>query len=133
MSKINSFEDLDIWKNAFNLASDVYDITSIGNLKRDYGLIDQLQRATVSISNNIAEGFEYDNNKDFIKYLRYAKGSAGEARSMIHFLLKRKHITEAEHKEKCDRYIQLSKQIGSFIKYLRNFEEGKKSKFKKSD
>ncbi|RPI13044.1 MAG: four helix bundle protein [Ignavibacteriae bacterium] len=76
MSTINSFEELDIWKEASEIALNVYSITSIGDLKRDHGLKDQLQRAVVSISNNIAEGFEYDNNKDFIKYLRYAKGSA---------------------------------------------------------
>ncbi len=94
MSKIKTFEDLEIWQKASELAVDTYKLTSQGKLQKDYGLKDQFQRACISISNNIAEGFEYDNNKDFIKYLRYAKGSAGEVRNIIHFLLKIEFIEE---------------------------------------
>lgn len=63
---------------AADIVIEVYKITSTEKLRHDYGFKDQLQRASLSISNNIAEGFEYDNNKDLIKYLRYAKGSSGE-------------------------------------------------------
>jgi four helix bundle protein len=72
----------------------VYKISSIGKLSKDYGLKDQIQRASISISNNISEGFEYDNNKDFIKYLRFAKGSAGEVRSMMNFLFKIDYVNK---------------------------------------
>ena len=68
MGKINSFEDLEVWQKASDLAVDAYEITSQGKLSKDYGLKDQFQRASISISNNIAEGYEYDNNKDFINF-----------------------------------------------------------------
>lgn len=59
----------------------------------DFGLIDQFQRAAVSIMNNIAEGFERNNNKEFIKFLGYSKGSAGEIRSMLYVALDLKYIS----------------------------------------
>ncbi|RPI15860.1 MAG: four helix bundle protein [Ignavibacteriae bacterium] len=62
-----------------------------------------------------------------MKYLRYAKGSAGETRSMVNFLLRAKQISEAEHKLIFDRLIQLSKQIKSLIDYLIKFEANKKN------
>jgi four helix bundle protein len=128
MSKIEQFEDLEIWQEAIDIALNIYNIVKLDKIKNDYGLRDQLQRATLSISNNIAEGFEYNNNKEFIKYLKYAKGSAGETRSMINFLLKVKHISNAEHKLIYDNLILVSKHIKGFISYLNNFEELKKLK-----
>ena len=94
--------------------------------KKDYGLKDQLQRAALSISNNIAEGFEYNNNKDFIKYLRYAKGSTGEVRSMLNILLKLNLLPEDEFNNLYSKLIELSKQIKGFISYLMKYEKLKK-------
>jgi four helix bundle protein len=125
MTKINKFEDLEIWQQASDIALEIYNITSPDNIKHEYRLKEQLQSASLSISNNIAEGFEYNNNKDFIKFLRYAKGSTGEVRSMLNFLLRAQHISEEDHKILYDRLIQLSKQIKSFITYLINFEKNK--------
>ena len=64
MDKINSFEDLEVWKNASDLGVEIYKLSSTGRISKDFGLRDQVQRAALSISNNIAEGYEYDNNKD---------------------------------------------------------------------
>ncbi|RPI15751.1 MAG: four helix bundle protein [Ignavibacteriae bacterium] len=130
MSKIENFEDLGIWQEASDIAVDIYKIAKTGELRKDLSLRSQLQRAVLSISNNIAEGFEYNNNREFIKYLKYAKGSAGETRSMVNFMLKAKHISETEHKLLYDRLFQLSKQIKGFMGYLDNFESGKKIKSK---
>ena len=94
MSKIKRFEDLDIWKSAIEIAVDIYKIIEEGKLKQDWGLKDQIRRAAMSISNNIAEGFEYDNNKDFIKFFRYSKGSSGELRSQLFVLKKIEFINE---------------------------------------
>jgi len=126
MGKVNSFEDLEVWQNASELAVDTYNLTSKGKLEKDYGLKDQFQRAAISISNNIAEGFEYDNNKDFIKYLRYAKGSAGEVRNMINFLKKINYIDEKDFKNMYEKLIQLSKQLKTFINYLKDYENKKR-------
>ncbi len=127
MGKINSFEDLEVWQNASELAVDTYNLTSKGKLEKDFGLKDQFQRASISISNNIAEGFEYDNNKDFIKYLRYSKGSAGEVRNMINFLKKINYIDEKDFKIMYEKLIRLSKQLKTFINYLKDYENKKKT------
>ncbi len=78
MARIQRFEDLKIWQEAIEVAVDVYGISGSGKLKNDFGAMDQIRRSATSISNNIAEGFEYNNNRDFIRYLRFAKGSCGE-------------------------------------------------------
>jgi four helix bundle protein len=83
MAKIEKFEDLAIWKEAVSIGVDIYKLTSTGKLEKDFSSKDQLRRAAISISNNIAEGFEYNNNKMFIKFLGYAKASAGELRSNL--------------------------------------------------
>ena len=68
---------------AREIAKDVYGLASSGPLSKDYGLKDQMQRAAVSIGSNIAEGFERDSNAEFVKFLGYAKGSAGELLSQL--------------------------------------------------
>jgi four helix bundle protein len=77
--KVNSFEDLHIWKEGMRISINTYEM-----LKdcKDYGLKDQMQRASVSIPSNIAEGFERQSNKEFIHYLYIAKGSCGELRTL---------------------------------------------------
>ena len=81
MSEINTFEDLEVWKRGCHLAVDVY-VTN--HASRDFGLKDQMQRAAVSIPSNIAEGCERDSTLDFIKFLRYSKGSCGELRTQLY-------------------------------------------------
>lgn len=126
MAKISTFEDLEIWKKSVEIAVDIYTITDSGKISTDFGLRDQLRRAAMSISDNIAEGFEYDNTKDFIKFLRYAKGSAGELRSKLHILKRLDRISGDFYKEMHPRLIGVSKEIAGFIKYLREFEKNKK-------
>jgi four helix bundle protein len=81
MSDISTFEDLDVWKLGCQLAVDVCAATS-GS--KDYALKDQMQRAAISIPSNIAEGCERDSTPDFIKFLRYSKGSCGELRTQLY-------------------------------------------------
>jgi four helix bundle protein len=81
--KIERFEDLDIWKKSIELYVDIFVVIENSGLKNDFSAKDQLKRATLSISNNIAEGFEYENNLQFVRFLRYSKGSAGEIRNMV--------------------------------------------------
>jgi four helix bundle protein len=81
--KIERFEDLDIWKKSVELYVDIFVVIENSGLKNDFSAKDQLKRATLSISNNIAEGFEYENNLQFVRFLRYSKGSAGEIRNMV--------------------------------------------------
>ena len=126
MPKIERFEDLEIWKEAVDIGVSIYNLTSVGKLERDYSSKDQLRRAAISISNNIAEGFEYNNNKNFVKFLGFAKGSAGELRSNL-FVLKEARVLLTEDYERMhDKLLSLSKGIGGFMKYLKDFESKKK-------
>lgn len=120
MSRIERFEDLDIWKEAVSIGVDVYHLTSNGKLEKDFSAKDQLRRAALAISNNIAEGFEYYNNKVFVKFLRYAKASEGELRSNL-LVLKEAHvISESDNEKLQSKLLVTSKNIGGFIKYLKD-------------
>ena len=81
MSDVSTFEDLEVWKRGCQLAVDVY---VANHDSRDFGLKDQMQRAAVSIPSNIAEGCERDSTPDFVKHLRYSKGSCGELRTQLY-------------------------------------------------
>lgn len=117
-NKIETFEDLDIWKKAIDLYVDVYAMSETGGLRRDFSAKDQLKRAALSISNNIAEGFEYENNLQFMRFLRYSKGSAGEVRSMLHAFHRTKQIDDETHQKMVEAVIIISKSIKNFLKYL---------------
>jgi four helix bundle protein len=129
--KVETFEDLDIWKRAIDLYVEVYEASKGPGFKFELGIRDQLIRATLSVSNNIAEGFEYENNLQFIRFLRYAKGSAGEVRSMLHAFHRTKQINDLTHQQLVERVLIISKSIKSFLKYLS--EHRKKSPATNSD
>src|SRR5260370_42245418 len=80
---IRSFEDLIVWQKAIEFVKPVYIISSQGDLKRDFGLRDQMRRAAESIPTNIAEGFERNSRKENLLFLNIAKGPAGEVRSLF--------------------------------------------------
>ncbi len=82
--KITRFEELNIWKISLKITKSIYDLTSKKEFIREYGLKDQIRRAVISISSNIVEGFEKNNNNEFIRYLKIAKGSVGEVRNQIY-------------------------------------------------
>jgi four helix bundle protein len=84
--KYERFEDLPVWKAAIDLAADVYSLTRDRAFSQPGDLRDQLRRAALSVSNNIAEGFERGSTAELLAYLYIARGSAGEVRSMLHFL-----------------------------------------------
>ncbi|MBK7224486.1 MAG: four helix bundle protein [Saprospiraceae bacterium] len=88
---IRKFEDIVAWQKAQDFACDIY--SSFKSLK-DFGFRDQICRAVVSISNNIAEGFDRSSNKDFNRFLYIALGSCSETRSMIYLAKKLDYIDE---------------------------------------
>lgn len=81
--KYQRFEDLPVWQAGLDLAAAVYALTERPAFRRRYSLRDQIERAAVSISNNIAEGFERGTNQELLTFLYIARGSAGEVRSML--------------------------------------------------
>ena len=91
--RIERFEDIIAWKKAKELTVQVY---KLFEKSKDFGFKDQIQRATVSIMNNIAEGFERKSNNEFKHFLFIAKGSCGEVRSMLHIAKELNKITEKD-------------------------------------
>lgn len=125
--KVKSFEDMPVWQEARIFVKSIYELTSHEKFKKDYGLKDQLQRAAVSIMNNISEGFERDNNKEFRNFLTYSKGSAGEVRSMLYVALDLKYITINEFDDMFELAVKIIKQISNFKRYLLTYSLKEKS------
>jgi four helix bundle protein len=84
------FEDLPVWQEAIRLAEGVYNMTESKNWHDSYSLRDQLERAALSVSNNIAEGFERGTTNELLSFIYISRGSAGEVRSMLCFIEHRK-------------------------------------------
>lgn len=116
--KIRRFEDLKIWKLSLETTREIYDLTSQNQLSKDFGLRDQIRRAMISVSANIVEGFEKNNNNEFIRFLRIAKGSAGEVRNHLYIALEVKYIRQEEFDNMNKRLEDLANQIGGLIAYL---------------
>lgn len=113
--KISRFEDIIAWQKAKVLTVEVYRLFSDSN---DFGFKDQIQRASVSVMNNIAEGFERKSNKEFKYYLFIAKGSCGEVRSMLYLAKELKKISEKEFHFLYNLSQEISKILSGFIKTL---------------
>ena len=84
MGQFRRFEDIPVWKIGRQQVKDIYAATRMGDFRQDRGLRDQIQRAIVSITSNIAEGHERGTTPDLIQFLYYAKGSCGEVRSQLY-------------------------------------------------
>src|SRR5215204_3249757 len=96
MATIIRFEDLDAWRLARELTQEVYRVTGNGEFSRDFGLTNQIRKASVSVMSNIAEGFERDGNKEFRNFLSIGKGSAGEVRSQLYVALDQGYLTRED-------------------------------------
>lgn len=118
MTTAKRFEDLEIWQRAKDLTNLIYKYSTDGSFSRDFGLRDQMRRASVSILSNIAEGFEGQSQAVFIKHLGHAKGSAGELRAQLYIAKDQGYITEEEFNTMFSTAEICSKQLSRFIQYL---------------
>ncbi len=125
MAKVNNFEDLEMWKAGCRLTTSVYKMTEIASLKKEWALIDQMKRSALSIPSNIAEGFERGSDRDFVKFLWIAKGSAGELRTQLYVAAKLGKVAQKDVKRLIEESRAVSKQISKFITYLLNSIENK--------
>lgn len=128
--RIEKFEDLKVWQAAVACTKLIYDISNTKQFSRDFGLRDQIRRAIVSVSSNIVEGFEKNSNNEFIRFLRIAKGSVGEARNQLYLAFIVKHISKEEFDSINQSLEDLARQLGRFINYL--VEQRKAGQFVKS-
>lgn len=111
--KIETFEDLSVWQQAIDLATAIY---SVLDKSRDFSFRDQLQRAAISVSSNIAEGYERGSNADFIRFLYHAKASCGEMRSQLHLAGRVRLLDEETAGKLIADANLLSRKLGAFIK-----------------
>lgn len=118
MSKITRFEEIEAWQMARGLSASIYLVTNSGEFSRDFGLRDQIRRASVSVMSNIAEGFERGGNKEFIQFLYIAKGSAAEIQAQLYVALDAGYISSEEFHRLCNMAGSTAKMLGGFIRYL---------------
>ena len=119
MSKVQKFEELDIFQKARDLCKEVYAITKGGEFHKDSRFVQQIHAAAGSVMDNIAEGFERDGNKEFINFLYFAKGSCGEVRSQLIRASDVGYIDNETAKRLYNDCLNLSKSIAKFIASLR--------------
>jgi four helix bundle protein len=117
-TKIECFEDLFIWQKAIEFAKEIYIATEKRGLKNDFGLRDQMRRAAVAISCNIAEGFERRSRKEYLNFLNIAKASAGEVRSQLFLALELKYVDRSEHEKLREQAKFLSGSISNHMKAI---------------
>ncbi len=118
MAGILRFEDIEAWKTARELTRLIYALAAKGAFARDFGLRDQIQRASVSIMSNIAEGFDSRTDIQFINYLGHSRASAAETRSQLYIALDLHYISTDEFEAATELTDKVSRQISRFISYL---------------
>jgi four helix bundle protein len=122
LATISRFQEIEAWKKARELTKAVYICSKKGAFAKDFGLRNQIQRATVSIMSNIAEGFERGGSAEFINFLSIAKASAGEVESHLYVALDQGYISEAEFRRLYGLVTSTKKLIAGFMLYLRNLK-----------
>ena len=122
MKKIERFEDLIAWQKARELTRGVYQVTREGSFARDFGLSGQIQRASVSIMSNIAEGFERGGRGEFHQFLSTAKASCAEVRSQLYVALDIDYLDQS----KFNKFLSQAEEVGRIVGGLRASMKRKK-------
>ena len=120
MTKVIRFEDLEVWKEGRNLRRQVYSFTQKKEFSKYFSLVDQLRRASISITSIIAEGFDAQSNTEFVRFLRYSRRSASEVKDQLYAALDEGYITEREFLQAYELASTVSKMLYGFIRYLKN-------------
>ncbi len=123
MAKIERFEDLIAWQKARELTQAIYQATREDAFAKDFGLRNQIQRATVSIMSNIAEGFERNRPNEFHQFLSISKGSCGEVQSQLYVAFDVGYITDP----KFSKLMTQAKEVGRILNGLRIAVEKQKN------
>lgn len=109
---IKRFEDLIAWQKARVLAKAIYGVTSSGKFAKDFGLRDQIQRASVSVMSNLAEGFERGGNVEFHRFVVIAKASCAELRSQLYLASDIGYLTPAVFNQLMTQANEVTRIIG---------------------
>ena len=122
MATIGSFENIEVWRTSMDLCTEVYKITNSDTFSRDFGLKNQIRRASVSIPSNISEGYERDSKNQLLYFLSIAKGSCGEVRTQLRIAYNLNYLNDLDFQSLNLMCESTSKQLSGFIKYLRDFK-----------
>ena len=112
------FEDLLVWQKAMRLSVAVYKVTRGREFSRDFGLRDQIQRASVSVLSNIAEGFDRNSRPEFARFVSIARGSAGEVRAQLYLARELGYVSDAEARELLDACEEITRMLVDLRKSL---------------
>ena len=112
MSKVERFEELIAWQKARVVASEIYRSTRTGEFSKDFGLVNQIRRAAVSVLSNIAEGFERGGRAEFHQFLVIAKGSCAEVRSQLYVALDAEYLDTSHFQRLYEKTSELGRIIG---------------------
>lgn len=115
MSNVQYFEDLIAWQKARVLTKEIYEATRSTEFAKDFGLVNQIRRASVSIMSNIAEGFERGGRNEFHQFLVIAKGSCAEVRAQLYIANDVGYLTQSEF----NRLMTLAREVSRIIGGLR--------------
>ncbi len=113
-----SFEEFEVYQKGIQLAKLIFKLLENKSFDKEYSFKDQIKRAVISITNNIAEGSEYNNNRQLIRYLKISKGSCAEVRSMLVLARELELISQLEIEKSYNLSIEISQNLSNFIKYL---------------
>ncbi|MDO6739073.1 four helix bundle protein [Wenyingzhuangia sp. 2_MG-2023] len=117
---MHNFKELNVWKESKNFSVKVYKITKIFPSSELYGLTSQLNRATVSIPSNIAEGSGRETNKDFSRFINIALGSSFEVETQLIIAFELEFINKSDFDILIDKLNQIQKMLHSFNKYIKS-------------
>lgn len=113
------FEELNVYRRARELTNRVYEITRVGTFVRDYSLVDQVRRASLSVMCNIADGFERGTNAEFLQFVFVAKGSCGQVLAQVSVAFDQKYISKTDYEDLTERCRRISGMLGNLIRYLK--------------
>ena len=119
MAKFSKFEEIVAWQKARDITLKVYKATSDGVFAKDFGLRDQIRRASVSIMANIAEGHGRRTNSEFANFLNLARGSAAEVQSHLHIAVGLNYISQEEFSDLYLGLDEVSRMTLALAQYLR--------------
>jgi four helix bundle protein len=120
MATFKRFEEIESWKKSRELTKQIYSVSGKTAFARDFGLRDQIRRASVSIMSNIAEGHDRGGAREFIQFLATAKGSAAEVRCQLYVAADQGYLDEQEFAELSTLATETAKMVSGLISYLRN-------------
>jgi four helix bundle protein len=119
MSKIEKFEDVVAWQKARELTKEIYGQTKIGAFAKDFGLKVQIQRASVSIKSNVAEGFDRGGDKELLQFLSMSKGSCAEVKSHWYAALDQQYLAPTQFTLLYHQAGEVGRVLSGLVGYLR--------------